>query len=197
MSELNIEVLLESWLVWDENYPLLKKNDEIKIAVLASELSITSANKKELFIKNIDPATYEFSGKCIYVYHNEKDSLEFVVIDTGLLKFYFYHPTYEKFTVGEFYNGKVSLMVDYFMWKESYQELPDSPDIIYNFKIKSIIKTLIPDKHIIEGDDMSIQPTTLPSDERKKALSCEVEKMELGEDMLEFFILNLNTKIKK
>ena len=194
MSELNIEVLFESWLIWDENYPLLKKNDKLKIALLASELSITPANKKDFLTKKIDPATYEFSGKCIYIDSDKKDQV-FVVLDTGLLKFYLYYPSYDEFTVGEFYYGKVSLMVDYFMWKESYQELPDAPDIIYDFKIGSILKSLIYDEFILDEDGIVMQPTTLSSSNCDNIQFYEVDKMEIGEDMREFFLLKLIPKI--
>ena len=191
MSELNIEVLLESWVILDENYPSFKKNDEIKIALSSSELSIAPTNKKESFIKNINSAAYEFSGKCIAVYYDDRRDLEFVVIDTGLLKFYLYYHSYEEFTVGEYYCGKVTLLVDPFMWKDSYKTLSDAPDIFYNFKVESIIRYFISDEHVTKDDDMIIHLTTLSSEKRKDAPSREVEKIEVGEDLREFFLLNL------
>jgi hypothetical protein len=176
MSELRIEVLFESWLIWDGNYPSWKKNDE-------------------LFLKNINPATYEFSGKCIYVYHDDKKDLEFVVFDTGLLKFYLFRPAYDEFKVGEYYYGKITLLVDYFMWKESYQELPDVPDIFYEFHIESILKTYISDEHILEEDDIGIQPTKLSGDKYKNTISYEVDKIEINQNMGEFFLLNLKSEL--
>ena len=180
---MNIETILEGWLIPDERYPVFRKNDLVKLAFSIEETELKESDSTELYFRKIEGvAFYEFNAKAVGIF-NHTDTISLIAFDAGSFKFYIAPYETNDLKKGKFYTGRGTLLVDYFFWAENSKEYKSLPNLYYKFRINKIEKIVIPEEYKNKSDDIIVHKTKLSPEEGVKVPKIEVSSTKVEEDI--------------
>jgi hypothetical protein len=173
----NLFVTFPSWSISDGNYNPFQKGQKVNFALNIENAKIRKSLKKQCYLKQRTFAEYSFCAKVIGNYSQEGMDGHFLVLETGLYKF-FMHSYGNKFSYqeGEFIVGKGELAVDYFIWGEQSYKIQDVPDIYFDFVIEKILHIKFPIEYTTFNDEVIISHASLSSAESEFEI-VELENM--------------------
>ncbi len=196
----NLCVAFQAWTFWDGVYDPFQIGEIHSFALNLVHAKIKKSKRTNVFLRQKKYCNYSFRGEVICIYSEEKRSFmavdNFIVVDTGLYKFFMHDGSKFPYSVGQFIEGQAIVEIDYFIWGEQSHKIENTPDIYYNFLVDKILQVTIPRELIYEDDDVYICPTySDPSAYNGQNVS-EVQDMNNSEDVPCFFLLGLK-KIEK
>lgn len=171
---MNIETILEGWLIPDERYPPFKTDDLVKLAFSIEETELKESDSTELYFRKLEGiALYEFNAKAVGIF-DYSDTISTIAFDAGIFKFYIVSYETNDFKKGKFYTGRGTLLVDYFFWAENSKCHKYLPNLYYKFRINKIEKIVIPEEYKNKSEDIIVHKTKLSPEEEVKAPKIEV-----------------------
>ena len=180
---MNIETILEGWLIPDDRYPPFRKNDLVKLAFSIEESELKESDSTELYFRKLEGvAFYEFNAKAIGIY-DYTDTISLIAFDAGSFRFNIAPFELNDIKTGKFYTGRGTLLVDYFFWAENSKEYKSLPNLYYKFRINKIEKIVIPEEFKNKNEDIIVHKTKLPHEESLKTPKIEVPSTKDGEDI--------------
>lgn len=189
---MNIETILEGWLIPDERYPPFRKNDLVKLAFSIEETELKESGSTELYFRKLEGvAFYEFNAKAVGIF-NHTDTISTIAFDAGSFKFYIAPYQTNDLKKGKFYTGRGTLLVDYFFWAENSKEYKSLPNLYYKFRINKIEKIVIPEEYKNKSDEMEVFMTKLPPEESAQVFREEVHFTGDDKDICSsYFVLSM------
>jgi hypothetical protein len=153
---MNIEAVIEGWLIADERYPAFRKDDLVKLAFSIEETELKESDSDTLYFRQIKGAAfYEFNARVIEIYPST-DSVTLIAFDAGNFKFYIAPYEKDDYKKGKIYTGCGTLFVDYFFWAENSKYHKYLPDLYHKFRISKIERIVIPKRSKIKDDNIDI-----------------------------------------
>jgi hypothetical protein len=187
---MKLTAILESWVIPDGSYSPFGVGMPVNLSfgMGVRELS-TDAGVADAFESRGD-GEYSFAGRVLATYC---DVEPLAVVQADGFRFYLEDAQAAELRAGDPVQGVGTLEVDYYVWVENVDELPEPPDLFYNMVVRRIRRVQIPESFISRNE---IQ--------HSKSLPCRVAPADFGEviELLtmegqdfdeEFYLLDLET----
>jgi len=192
---MNIEAIMEGWLLADDRYPPFRKDDLVKLAFSIEETELKESDSDTLYFRQIKGAAfYEFNARAIEIYPST-DSITLIAFDAGNFKFYIAPYITDDFKKDKIYTGKGTLLVDYFFWAENSKYHKYLPNLYHKFRIRKIESITIPESSKIKTDEMEVFKTKLPPEKSAKAVRKEIPIARGDKDVCgRYFVLSMTNE---
>ncbi len=196
-----IHVTFPSWSISDGSYNSFRKGQKVNFALNIENAKFRKSIKKQCYLKHRRFSEYSFCAKIIGNYSQKGMDGHFLVLETGVFKFFMHSYSHIKnsYQEGEFIVGKGNIEVDYFIWDEQSYKIHNVPDIYCDFEIKKILYIKFPIEYTDINNKVIISNTSLSSNESEFEI-VEIENMtnmdemekEINEKMDDYNILVIN-----
>jgi hypothetical protein len=156
--------VFETWHIGDGNYPPLSKGQLVNLSfeVEPDEIQLVE-NTSEIEFLHLGHAVYQFTGKVLRVYNEQRAESRIIVVETGSFRFYLH--SYKAllkastFRPGNVINGRGVLLLDHYLWVEFLSSYADPPDLFYTLRVDDIWRYRIPERFIKRSDRGIAYPT--------------------------------------
>ena len=187
---MKLTVIFETWHIPDGNYDPFYLGMRVKLAFQLEPIHVEIVNKErpESF-RNAEDALYTFCGTILKLY--EEDETIAVVQFNNFKAYVESSPKgIPKFTEGDRIEGEAELLLDYYIWTESFSSREGVPNLYYDFTVKRIRAVRIPETFITSHEKGMSHPCSLRPGQYGQSDLTDVENME--ETGVKFYLVDLD-----
>src|SRR3990172_6805441 len=138
--------VFEPLLIPDKAYPPLSEGNLVRLSFRMECTRLETTREQQERFMHLDDAEYRFSGRVALLYNKPHT---FMIIEARGFRFYTLAPRALRLKRGSWTDGTGTLLLDYGDW---YFHGLGRPSLLFNFRVASICKVRIPERHITRGE---------------------------------------------